>query len=269
MDKLRAEGSDFCAVTIVRTANATSAKAGAKAVVTADGSLHGFVGGGCVQGAVKRAALEALAMSEPRLIRVKPREDVVEPIDGDGVEVHKSSCPSGGTVDIFIEPMRQSMRLVVCGSSPVAATLVSIARIVGYRAILAAPANAHGDVADAVHYVDGFNLDALGLEPRDAVVVATQGRHDREALTAALRSAAGYVGMVGSRKKTGKLQQELAGEIPARRLAELKGPAGLDIGAIGPEEIALSILGEIVNHRKLARRKPEPVMTSAQTKVIA
>lgn len=269
MDKLRAEGSDFCAATIVRTANATSAKAGAKAVVTVDGSLHGFIGGGCVHGAVKRAAQEALAAGEPRLIRVKPAEDAIEPVDVDGVEVHKSSCPSGGTVDIFLEPMRQSMRLVVCGASPVAATLVSLARLVGYRAVLAAPASAHGEVADAIHYLDGFNLDALGLEPRDAVVVATQGRRDREALKAALKSPAGYVGMVGSRRKIDKLRDELGGEIAASRLAELKGPAGLDIGAIGPEEIALSILGEIVNHRRLTRRKPEPVLTSGQAKDIA
>lgn len=258
MDELRANGSDYCAVTVVRTANATSAKAGAKAVVTADGGVHGYLGGGCVHGAVRKAALEALSAGEPRLIRVKPKEDVVEPVDVDGVELHKSSCSSGGTVDIFLEPMRQAMRLVVCGSSPVAAALVSLARVMGWRAITAAPAQEHGDVPDAAQHVDGFDLDPLGLEPRDAVVVATQGRRDREALRAALLSPASYVGMVGSRKKIGKLRDDLAPEIPGRRLAQLKGPAGLDFGAIGPEEIALSIIGEIVSQRRLAARKAEP-----------
>ena len=84
----------------------------------------------------ERAALEALSAGEPRLIRVKPKEDVVEPVDVDGVELHKSSCPSGGTVDLFLEPMRQAMRLVICGASPVAAALVSLARVMGYRAIV-------------------------------------------------------------------------------------------------------------------------------------
>jgi xanthine dehydrogenase accessory factor len=252
MDEMRGAGRDFCAVTVVRTANATSAKAGAKAIVTDDGVLHGFVGGGCVQGAVKRAALGVLAENRPRLIRVKPVEDVVAQVDVDGVELHKSSCPSGGTVDLFLEPMRQPLRLVVCGASPVAASLVPLALGMGYRIIVAALAETHGDVPGASTYIDGFALDELGLGLSDAVVVATQGRRDREALAAALRSRAAYVGMVGSRKKIAKLRDDLSRDIPAERLAQLHGPAGLAIGAIEPEEIALSILGEIVSERRLA-----------------
>jgi xanthine dehydrogenase accessory factor len=254
MQKLRQEGQEFCSVTIVRTANATSAKAGAKAVVTRDGTLHGFLGGTCVQGAVRRAALEALSAGAPRLIRVKPKEEVVTPVDADGVELYKSSCPSGGTVDLFLEPMRQPVRLIVCGASPVAAAVAPLARALGYRVTLAAPADTHGEVPDASDYLDGFGLDALGLTERDMVLVATQGKRDREALRAALGSPAGYVGMVGSRRKIGKLRAELASDIPPRRLAELHGPAGLAIGAIEPEEIAISILGEMVGHLRLGTR---------------
>ena len=123
IEQLRREGSDFCLVTIVRTANATSAKAGAKAVVTADGTLHGYIGGGCVTSAAKKAALETLAEGAPRLIRVRPEEDVVSPVDVDGVDLYKSSCPSGGSADLFLEPMRHGLRLVICGLSPVALTL--------------------------------------------------------------------------------------------------------------------------------------------------
>ena len=254
MDQLREAGRDYCAVTVVRTANATSAKAGAKAIVTDDGALHGFVGGACVEGAVKRAALAALAANQPRLIRVKPKEDVVAPVDIDGVELHKSGCPSGGTVDLFLEPMRQAMRLVVCGASPVAASLVPLARAMGYRVIVAAPAEGHGEVVGADVYLDGYALDSLALGAGDAVIVATQGRRDREALAAALKTPAGYVGMVGSRRKVSKLREALSSDIPAARLAGLHGPAGLDIGAIEPEEIALSILGEIVGERRLKAR---------------
>jgi xanthine dehydrogenase accessory factor len=253
--ELAAAGRDYCVVTVVRTANATSAKAGAKAIVTADGTLHGFVGGGCVQGAVTKTAREALETGEARLIRVKPKEEVVEQVDTDGVELHKSSCPSGGTIDLFLEPMRQAMRVVVCGASPVAATLVSLAKAMGYRVALAALTDDHAKAPGADTYLAGFDLGALPVTPNDAVVVATQGKRDREALTAALASGAFYVGMVGSRTKIGKLIAQLADKgIAPERLAALHGPAGLHIAAIEPEEIALSILSEIVQERRHATK---------------
>jgi xanthine dehydrogenase accessory factor len=267
IDSLRASGEDFCVVTVVRTADATSAKAGAKAVVTADGTLHGFVGGGCVQGAVRRVALQALAGDAPRLIRVRPREDVVTGVDVDGVELHKSSCPSGGTVDLFLEPMRQQMRLFVCGASPVAGALARLGHGMGHRVVLAARAEDHALVPGADAYVDGFDLAGLGVSPNDAIVVATQGKRDREALAGALVTSAAYVGMVGSRRKVGAMLERLADEFPPERLADVRGPAGLDIGAIEPEEIALSILGEVVEARRRGIRRSTPAGdASAQTR---
>ena len=254
-------GTDYCVVTVIRTANATSAKAGAKALVTADGTVHGFVGGGCVLGAVKRAALEALAAGEPRLIRVKPKEDVVEQVDTDGVELHKSSCPSGGTVDLFVEPMRRAMQIVVCGASPVAATLIGLARAMGYRVTVAALAEDRGRAAGADRYIDGFDLAPAAVRTIDAVVVATQGKRDREALAAALATPAFYVGMVGSRRKIAQLKDQLADKgADPERISRLHGPAGLDIGAIDPEEIALSIIGEIVRERCALARRSAPAL---------
>ena len=258
IESLRARGEELCVVTVVRTADATSAKAGAKAVVTADGTLHGFVGGACVRGAVVSSALAALGEREPKLIRVRPKDDVVAAVDVDGVELHRSSCPSGGTVDLFLEPHGRELRLVVCGASPVGAALARLARAMGYRVIVAAPAEDHALAPEADEHVAGFGLDGLDLREQDAIVVATQGRRDREALLAALGARAGYVGMVGSRRKIGAMLERVAGEIPAERLAALRGPAGLDIGAIDPEEIALSILGEIVEHRRRAIRRATP-----------
>ena len=252
MDRLRESGDDFCVATVVRTAAATSAKAGAKAIVTRDGAVHGYIGGGCVQGAVRRVGVQAIADGQPRMIRVKPKEDVLEPVDIDGVELHKSSCPSGGSVDIFFEPMRQGARLVVCGASPVAVTLTKLAATMGYHTIAAALAEDHDKIADADRTLAGFDLSGLDLSERDAVVVATQGKRDREALTQALVSGAGYVGMVGSRRKIATLLDQLGTDVPATAKAALHGPAGLDIGAIDPEEIALSIIGEIVMERRRA-----------------
>ena len=233
IEDLRKRGEDFCVCTIVRTANATSAKAGAKAVVTSDGVLHGFVGGGCVQGAVRKAALEVLALGEPRLMRVKPRDDVDASTDRDGVELHGSSCPSGGTVEFFLEPTRQRMRLLILGSSPVAAALSRLGQAIG--------------VETSSQQQIATDLD---LRERDAIVVATQGRGDRQALEAALRSGAGYVGMIGSRKKIAVLLDQIGDRVSDERKQALRGPAGLDIGAIEPEEIAVSILSEIIQKRR-------------------
>lgn len=263
--ELRAGGAEFCVVTIVRTANATSAKAGAKAVVTDEGALYGFVGGGCVTGAARRAAAEALAAGEARLIRVRPKEEVTAPVDNDGVELHRSSCPSGGTVDLFVEPVGRPARLVVCGASPIAAALVRLGGAMGWRTVAAASPQDHGDVPGADTHLDGFDLAELGLRGSDCVVVATQGRRDREALREALESAAGYVAMVGSRRKVAALKHQLADDGMNREaLDRLHGPAGLAIGAIGPDEIALSILAEIVQTRRRAARTKARIEEEAQ-----
>jgi len=252
IDDLRRGGQNFCVVTVVRTANATSAKAGAKAVVTDDGTLHGFVGGSCVQGAVKRSALDVLKSGEPRLMRVKPKTEVdasTASTDQDGIELHGSSCPSGGTVDFFLEPMKQHMRLVICGSSPVADALARLAHAMGYQTIAAGASNR--PEAEPPHQsIQGFDLAPLRLDQQDAIVVATQGQQDRPALEAALRSPAHYVGMVGSRRKITALLDQLDDDIPKARKQDLHGPAGLDLGAIDPEEIALSILGEIIQDKR-------------------
>jgi xanthine dehydrogenase accessory factor len=252
MDRLRMKGEDFCVATIVRTADATSAKAGAKAVVTADGTLHGFVGGQCVQGAVKRSALKALEENRPRLIRVKPKDEVVAPVDVDGVELHRSSCPSGGTIDVFLEPMRQAMQLVVCGTSPVAVSLIALARPMGYRIIAAVPEADYATLEGADITIAGYDLAEADVADGDAIVIATQGKRDREALAGALGSAANYIGMVCSRRKLKTLKAQLVDKVSRSRLDQVRGPAGLDIKAIEPEEIALSILGEIVQHRRRA-----------------
>ncbi len=237
IDELRQRGEDFCVATVVRTADATSAKAGAKAVVTSDGVLHGFVGGGCVQGAVRKASLEVLAAGEPRLMRVKPKDDVDAPTDRDGVELHGSSCPSGGTVEFFLEPTRQSMRLVILGNSPVAAALARLGRSIGAE-------------TTALEPMAVTSLADLDLRERDAIIIATQGKGDRQALEAALLSKAGYVGMIGSRKKVSVLLDQIGEAISAERKRALRGPAGLDIGAIEPEEIAVSVIGEIIQKRR-------------------
>ena len=290
MERLRRDDREFCAVTVVRTADLTSAKAGAKAVVTADGELHGFIGGACVSGAAARAAQAALASGKARMVRVKPKERARQKTDADGVEVHPSSCPSGGAADLFVEPMRRPPRLVVCGESPAASALRVLGRTLGFRIVWAtaggpgktetdpgagadsdpgagSDGRKKGGGADGVGGVGvgadlrirGWDLSELQLDSRDAVVAATQGRGDAAALAGALASGAGYAGMICSRRKAAALRKKLGGDFPPSRLAELRAPAGLDIGGMGPEEIALSILAEIVRDRRAGgKARPGP-----------
>lgn len=256
--RLKEAGESFCVATVVRTEHATSAKAGAKAVVLQDGAIKGFMGGSCVQRSIRETAAAVLREGKPKLIRVKPKDEVVSPVDVDGTELHKSSCPSGGTVDIFVEPMRPTPRLVICGASPVAVAVADLGRRMGYRIVAAALEDDLGAFDPEDQRIAGFDLGPVGIDAADYVVVATQGKRDREALAAALSSAAGYVAFVGSRRKAETLRVQLAEQgIALERIARLKAPAGLDIHAIEPEEIALSILAEIVARRR-ATVKAEP-----------
>ncbi|MCR9136534.1 MAG: XdhC family protein [Alphaproteobacteria bacterium] len=251
IESLRRSGQSFCVATIVRTKHATSAKPGAKAVVTEDGELHGFLGGSCVTGAVRKAGLEALKNAEATMIRVRPKEEVIAPVDADGTTLHKSSCPSGGTVEIFLEPMKATRRLIVLGASPIALTLIDLAKAIGYRTILGAPGLDAGPPDNADMMFDSMTDAVADAGPGDALVLSTQGRRDREALRAALTSQAGYIGMVASRTKFQVLARDMADDPDiAARLGDVHAPAGLDINAVEPEEIALSIMGQVVQLRR-------------------
>ena len=249
MARMKGEEQPFAIATVVRSEGATAARSGAKAVIRADGTMVGWVGGGCTLGAVKKAAAKALADGQARLIRVRP--DEAGP-SGEGIEDFTNSCLSGGTADIFIEPMVPRPALIILGASPTALALAGLAKLLGF-AVTAAALAGDVDTFDSVdRRIAGFDL---AVEPRaqaSYIVVATQGKRDREALRNALATGAAYVAFVGSRRKAGQLAAELAdeGADPAR-LAALRSPAGIHIGAVTPAEIALSILSEIVAERRL------------------
>lgn len=240
IEGLRAKGTPFCVATVLRTADVTSAKAGAKAAVTVGGDILGHLGGGCVQRAVRTAAADALSHGEPQMIRVKPSEKVVSLVDPDGVQIYKSGCPSGGTVDLLIEPFQLAPQLVVFGDGPIAQALVAHAGLAGYRV--------------RASMLDDTPADVMAeVQPRDFVVVASQGNGDAVALKSALLSQAERVSMVASRKKADHLTAKLLKDgVSQAQVARLKSPAGMDIGAVDPHEIALSILAEIITWRNAA-----------------
>lgn len=259
VSSLKAKGEVFALATVVRTVAATAAKAGAKAVIRADGSISGgWIGGGCARGAVIKAAQEALADGQARFISVEPpdllEQHGVRPGDvREGVRFARNMCPSRGAMDVFIEPMLPRPQILLCGSSPVAAAIADLARRIGFSVTACAPEAEQSAFHEVDRRIEGYALP-VAEEGERFVVVSTQGRGDEAALRAALAIEAEYVAFVGSRLKAQALKADLAEQgVDPERLAKLRAPAGLDIGAIGPEEIALSILAEIVAFRRQRR----------------
>ncbi len=245
IDTLRQRGESFCVATVLRTADATSAKAGAKAAITGNGEILGHLGGACVQRAVRNSAEQALIKGHPQLISIKPSDKVVAMSDTEGVQMFKSGCPSGGTVDLLVEPYQHAPRLVIFGDTPIARALAAHGALAGFRICL--PEGS--DQSDCIPF-DPADLSPLGIEPRDFVIVASQGNSDSAALGEALASPARRVSMVASQKKAQVLCDKLIEQgADADRVRRLKAPAGLHIHAVDPHEIALSILAEIIKWR--------------------
>jgi xanthine dehydrogenase accessory factor len=262
----QAQGQTFALATVVRTVSVTAAKAGAKALIGPDGSIEeGWIGGGCARAAVIKAARQCMLDGQSRLVSIAPKDALAElgaaaGEDRGGVFFAKNSCPSQGTMDVFVEPMLPSPRLLILGASPVAVALARLAPSMGFAVSVAAAPEEHQRFDSGVSHV-------LGLSPPKEigdeayVVVSTQGAGDRAALKSAAAMDARYCAFVGSRRKAETLRSELAKEgVSEEALAAIKAPAGLDISAISADEIALSILAEMV----AVRRRPErPSMEDA------
>jgi xanthine dehydrogenase accessory factor len=263
ISSMKAKDEPFALATVVRTVAATAVKAGAKAVILPDGTVSGgWIGGGCARAAVLKAAKDALADGQPRLVSIQP-PDLLEGqgiAAGDeraGIRFVKNMCPSQGTTDVFVEPVLPRPQLVVCGASPVAVAIAELGRRIGFALTVCAPAGDQAAFPEADQRIEGF---ALPVEDTGArfVVVSTQGRGDEAALQAALAVDAAYVAFVGSRKKAEALKAVLAKRgVTAEKLARLKAPAGLDLGSITPDEIAISILAEIIAVRRASHPRGE------------
>lgn len=266
--QLKAAEESFVLATVVRTVSVTAAKAGAKAIIRPDGAIvAGWIGGGCARGAVLKAAREALADGVPRMVSVQPEnlltELGVKPGEiKEGVRFASNMCPSKGTMDIFVEPVLPHPSLVILGASPVALSLAVQARQLGYHVTLAAPAADLVTVPEVDMLIDSFKLDGLS-DARRFVVVSTQGKGDEAALRAAIATDAPYHAFVGSRRKMESLREKLIGDgVDPALLDRIKAPAGLDLGAITPEEIAMSILAEITIERRRGQREMNPLIRS-------
>jgi xanthine dehydrogenase accessory factor len=236
--QLADQGESFVTATVVRAQSPTSVVAGNVALVLGDGTIEGFVGGACAEHSVRAYSLNALQDGEAVLLKILPFGD--ESIGPEGREVAteegsvtvQNPCLSGGAIEIFLEPVLPAPRVLVVGDTPIAGALRRLAPELG--------------------------LEAVGGEPRQgdlALVVAAHGRDELHALRAALEAGLPYVGLVASKKRGDGVLGELRGDGVAPELLErIDVPAGLDIGARTPAEIALAILARVVEVRRGASR---------------
>ena len=231
----------FVQATVVRAQKPTSAHAGDTALVRADGSIAGFVGGTCAEASVREYGLMTLSTNQPLLLRIVPGE-TAGPAEEGAVTV-ANPCLSGGAVEIFLEPRVPAPRMLVVGDSPVAEALAALGRPLGFDVELVVGEQAQPQVGDA------------------AVVVASHGRGEEPALTAALRLGVPYVGLVASRIRGAGVLAAL--DVPDDQRSRVHSPAGLDIGGRTAAEIALSILAELVAERRAAERHAPPAPAPA------
>jgi xanthine dehydrogenase accessory factor len=221
--RLAGAGEPFALATVVRVTRPASARRGDRGIVTADGALVGWVGGACSEPIVVREALRAVADGAPRLVRIGPPGTP----GGDDVVCAESHCASEGVVEVLVEPQLPAPLLAIVGDGPAARTLAELAAAIGWRV-----------------------TDEADVGAAAAVVVATMGTNDEEALAAALAGTAGYVALVASARRAGVVLGALreAG-VPEEALARVRSPAGLDLGPCTQQEIAVAVLAELVAWR--------------------
>ena len=246
--ELRSHEQAFATAIVVRCEPPVSGKPGDKAIIEPDGSVWGWIGGGCVQPLVIREALKAMADGKPRLVRVAPSR-TAEPEEG--TVSYTMTCHSGGALDIYIEPVLAKPQILIFGRSAVAKALCSLGKAVGYRITVVAAGAGPETFPEADSTKQALDLSQVELSPETFIVVSTQGEQDEEALEQACRTAVPYISFVASNVKSHKVFESLAAKgIPRERISRIRAPAGLRLGGLSPQEIALSILAEIVLVRK-------------------
>ncbi len=242
-----AHRAPFVAATVVRAQSPTSVRAGDSAIVRPDGVIEGFVGGTCAEASVRLYSLRAIESGEPLLLRILPGAAEGEPEVGEGAVTVKNPCLSGGALEVFLEPQLPPPTMRVVGVAPIAVALADLSPRMGYA-------------------VESGPAEEAEPSPDDAaVVVASHGHDEERVLTAALRSGVPYVALVASEVRGEAVRESL--ELSEEDRARLHTPAGLEIGAETPEEIALAILAEIVALRPYgaAGRAPKPRVAGTET----
>lgn len=242
--ELRRRGETFVVATVVRVEPPTSAQAGDKALITADGKIWGWVGGSCSEGLVRREALIAMGDAQPRLVKIAPDES---PEHLPGVVSHLSTCPSAGKLDVFIDPQLPRPLLLVVGDTPAAHTLTKLGATIGYETCAVHPGALATDFPEADQVIDSLDLAAAEPNASTWCVVATMGHYDEDAIEALLPYDVAYIGLVASRRRAATVLGVLQGR-GVRGLERVRRAADNSVGG-SQEEIALATLAEIAAER--------------------
>lgn len=242
--ELKKKNEPFAMAVVVWCEAPGSGKVGDRAVINKFGEILGWVGGGCVKGIIIKEAEDAMKSGKARLVKIGKS---ILPSKKEGVMEYKMTCKSEGSLEIFIEPVMPQPHLVVMGRSAIAKSLVKLARDAGYR-ITGVAQDANLQTFEKVdELVTQISLANVKTTAASFIVVATQGEQDEEALQEALKKESSYVGFVASRKKMASIANYLADSGFTRATIDaIKSPAGLDIKAKSPDEVAISILAEMI-----------------------
>jgi xanthine dehydrogenase accessory factor len=243
----------FALATVVWRRGPSSGHVGAKAVITADGVVHGWLGGACAQPTVVRAALDAMRDAQPRLLFLGQPDELDRRAE-EGMVTVPMACESEGAIEVYLEPVVPRPQVVAIGRSPAVFTLTSLGVALGWDVAVIDDGGRPDDHPHPDLVRTELDLSGLGIGGATAIVVATQGHYDDQALEAALATDAGYIGLVASGKRADSTLALLRAQgIGEERLARVIAPAGLDLGPVENHEIAVSILADLVARRAAGR----------------
>ena len=259
--ELEKKSVPFAIATVIDTVAPTSAKPMAKAIITIDGKMEGWIGGGCAKDTVIDEALYCLKTGMASVLRLSPEQIA------DGKVSYKKevflTCESGGTLEFHIEPVLPMTKLVIYGNTPTVKALSKLGELLGYEVYALAPGIFELDLPDGVTKMEEFSI----IEGPCVAVVATQGNGDLQALKTATASKPEFLSLIASKKKTNTLLEQLKKEGISKDIIDsIKFPAGLDIGAITPQEIAVSIMAELVQQKRVVAQREEIILEVKDTK---
>jgi xanthine dehydrogenase accessory factor len=263
--ELSARGQPYAIATVVWRRAPSSGQLGARALISADGRVRGWVAGACAEPAVVGEALKALGEGLPRLVFLGTPEELAEH-KRDGVVSVPIACQSEGALEVYVEPVLSRPQLVAIGRSPAVDALAGMAVALGWRAVVIDDGGTVAEHPGLPVVLTSMDLAAAGVGDRSLVVVATQGHYDEDALEAALATPAPYVGLVASRRRADAVLAFLRERgVPEDQLARIHAPAGLDLGRVASDEIAVAILAELVQLKASGAlagdRAPAPTST--------
>ena len=251
----------YATAVIVKRTIPTSGKPGDKAIILSDGTIHGWIGGGCTRGIVLKEAIESMQEGKPRYVSISPDSNALSDAH---TKIYKMTCQSGGEVDVYIEPVLPKPQLAIFGKSHIGMALSKIARALDYEVVAINKGADKNVYPNANRLIELDQLQKNDLNKSSYIIVCTQGEGDQQALRAAVQLDAPYLAFVASRKKAQHLFTDLrqAG-VTMDQLKTIKTPAGLDINAKLPEEVAISILAEIIkDYRNPTEENPSTTPTN-------